>query len=180
MIPLNIHLYHSTAIEGPGLFRFDLKECKFGPRFFTYNTNTVSVEKVLDAVKRNGLLNKVAYLGLNGYFGPVNIEHLSADDFKLLDGSYIKQTLDELVDLATASFVDVDYKNGEADLIKIRIGHALEFIPVDFVSFFLYNVPIRKQNTGNLKLEGQNIFDYFYFIFGFNEESFYLITLFYL
>ena len=179
MFLLNFRPIQSTAFEGPGLFRFDFKECDFEQRFYTYDNSLKSIERVLDGLKTSRLLSKGAYQWYDHHFGPVIIDNIHAEDFSQIDSLKLENTLSHLVDSTIAKFYEVRYENGELDVVKHKIRTAIEFIPVDTVLFFKYDVEINKTNIGSTKVVEHNLFDYFYFIIGFNEKKFYLMTLFY-
>lgn len=179
MFPLNLKLTSCTTFEGPGLFRFDLKECDFESRFYTFDNSEKSIERVLQGLKNSGLLSKGAYKWYDNNFGPIIIKNIAPEDFAQIDSLKLENILNKLIESTTEKFHDLNYKNGEIDIVKRKINNAIEFIPIDSVLFFIYNVKINKTNIGSTKVEEHNLFEYFYFIFGYNETKFYLLTLFF-
>lgn len=179
MFPLELHRIQTTSFDGPGLVRFDFKECAFAPTFYTFKDSPECLERVLDSLKKSGLLSKSANKWYDNYFGPIVIEHIHAEDFVKIEGDQLLDTLYQCVDSSLEAYPDIKYENGELDIAKYKISTALSFIPTDQVLFFKYAIKIEKENFGSTKLVDLNIFDYFYFIIGYNETRFYLMTVFY-
>lgn len=177
--PLSGYLICNDSFEGPGAVKFDFKEYCFQPTFHTYDASLDSLERVLDAVKRSGLMEKGAYTWYPNHFGPSNIDNIETKDFKLVEGLNLLQELDNLVDnLKERYFCLHDYLV-DRQIIKDKIHFLLRLIPLDTSIFFQYNVAVTSYNPGSIKVFEHNLFDYFYFFIGYNKEKFYLITLFY-
>lgn len=179
MFPLEFHRFQNTSFDGPGLVRFDFKECAFDPKFYTFNDSRECLEDVLDSLKKSGLLSRGAYKWYDHHFGPIVMEHIHAEDFVKISGDQLLDTLYQFVDSSLEVYSEEKYENGELDIAKHKIRTALAFVPTDQVLFFKYAIKIEKENFGSTKLVDLNIFDYFYFIIGYNETRFYLMTVFY-
>jgi hypothetical protein len=179
MFTLSLKLTQTSCFEGPGLFRFDFKECVFENKFYTYDNSEKSLERVINSLKTSGLLSQGRYKWYDNNFGPVIIKNIEPKDFKQIENLRLATVLNNLIEGTTKKYYNLSYTNSEIDIVKRKIQNAIEFIPLDKVLFFIYNIEINKTNSGNIKLEEHNLFDYFYFVIGYNEVNFYLLTLFY-
>lgn len=179
MFEFGFQLVQNDFFEGPGLFRFDFKECHFIPKFYTYNSTKESFERILKSLKKSRLLTTGTYRWMDNYYGPIAIENIEVEDFVQFDGLKLYNEIGQLIECATTHFSDLVYQNGEKEKVNYKAQRILEFIPVDTTTFYRYNLKVQKLNLQNQKLIENNLFDYFFFIIGFNEEKFYLITLFY-
>lgn len=179
MFPLHLNLISCSSFEGPGLFRFDFKECEFDSKFYSFDNSKRSIERVLQGLKNSELLSRGAYKWYDNNFGPLIIKNITPEDFIQIDSLKLESILNKLIEDTKEKYYDLNYKNGETEIVKRKVNNIIEFIPVDKVLFFMYNVEINKTNIGSTKVEEHNIFDYFYFIFGYNETNFYMLTLFF-
>lgn len=177
--PLSGHLICNDAFEGPEAVNFDFKEYRFQPTFHTYDASLKSFDRVLDVVKQCRLMEKGAYTWYPNHFGPIIIDNIETKDFKLVEGLNLLQELDSLVDNINERYFCIHDFPLDRQIIKDKIHFLLRLIPLDTSIFFQYNVAVAKNNPGSKKVVEHNLFDYFYFLIGYNKEKFYLITLFY-
>lgn len=177
--PLSGYLICNDSFEGPDALKFDFKEYRFQPTFHTYDESKKSFDRVLDAVKRCGLMEKGAYTWFPNYFGPINIGNIETKDFKRVEGFNLLKELDNLVDNLKERYVCLHDFPLDRQVIKDKIHFLLRLIPLDTSIFFQYNVAVTPYNPGSKKVFEHNLFDYFFFFLGYNKEKFYLITLFY-
>ena len=175
----DFRLIQNDSFKGPGLFAFDFKECDFLPAFYTYNNSKDSLERVLNSLKNSRLLLTGSYKWYDKHYGPIVIDNIQPEDFEFIDGLQLYSEIDKLVDQTKDQFYELDYRNDETSIVKHKIRRVTEFVPIDSVTFFKYNVEVKAENTGSMKVVEHNLFNYFYFIIGFNQTKFYLITLFY-
>lgn len=176
---LSGYLICNDSFEGPEAVKFDFKEYRFQPTFHTYDASMDSLGKVLDTVKRSGLMEKGAYVCYPNHFGPINIDNIETKDFKLVERLNLLQELDSLVDNLEDRFLCNNDFPIDRQIIKDKIHFLLRLIPLDTSIFFQYNVAVKQYNPGSIKVFEHNPFNYFYFFVGYNKEKFYLITLFY-
>lgn len=179
MFDLELHLTNNDSFQGPGIFRFDFKECAFTPRFNSFSELNKSFDLVLQSLKKTKLLETGAYKWYDNHYGPVVIENIQYEDFVQVDNHNIYQELDRIIDETKDKYNDLTYINDESEYVKNKIGRILEYIHFDKTIFYKYAIEVKKTNIGSTKLVEHNIFDYFYFMIGFNEEKFYLLTLFF-
>jgi hypothetical protein len=177
--PLSGYLVYNDFFEGPEAVKFDLKEYRFHPTFHTYDESLKSFDRVLAAVKQCRLIEKGAYTWYPNHFGPIIIDNIETKDFKLVKGTNLLQEMDNLVDNINDRYFCIHDLPIERQIIKDKIHYLLRLIPFDTCIFFQYNVAVTPYNPGSKKLIEHNLFDYFYFLIGYNKEKFYLITLFY-
>jgi len=97
----------------------------------------------------------------------------------LVKGTNLLPEMDNLVDNINDRYFCIHDLPLERQIIKDKIHYLLRLIPFDTCIFFQYNVAVTPYNPESKKLIEHNLFDYFYFLFGYNKEKFYLITLFY-
>ena len=179
MFDLELHLINNDSFQGPGLFRFDFKECMFFPKLHSFNHSKEIFEFVLLSLKKTKLLETGAYKWYDNHYGPIVIANIQIADFLPIRYQTIHQEVDKIVDEAKGKYYDLMYENDESEYVKNKIRKIIECIPFDKTVFYKYAIEVKKTNIGSTKLVEHNLFDYFYFIIGFNEEKFYLLTLFF-
>lgn len=177
--PLNGHIICNDTFQGPGCVAFDFKEYRFEPFFYTYDNTDKSFARVLDAIKRLGLLENGIYKWYPKHYGPVIIDQIEINDFVQIESNKLPQELNFLVDNLHAQYFTEGGQPIDRQVIKDKIHYSLWLVPLDTSIFFKYNVPIGSTNTGSAKVVEHNLFSYFYSIIGYNQDKFYLMTLFY-
>lgn len=178
--PLDGSIVCNDSFQGPGGVAFDFKEYEFQPTFFTYDNSERSFNRVLDAIKRLGLMERGQYKWYPKHYGPLIIDQIEVSDFVKVDSYQLFQELDNLVEnFDDDYFINRDDLPIERQLIKDKIQFSMRLVPFDKTLFFKYNVPIASTNIGSTKVVEHNRFCYFHSLIGYNETKFYLLTLFY-
>lgn len=177
--PLHGHIICNDTLQGPGSVTFDFKEYQFEPTFFTYENSEQSFGRVLEAIKRIGLMERGMYKWYNGHYGPVVINQIKTNDFVQIESYTLLHELDNIIDNIHELYFIEDNKPVDRQFIKDKIRFSLRLVPLDTVIFFKYNVPIDKTNIGSEKVVEHNLFCYFHSLIGYNQDKFYLLTMFY-
>ena len=177
--PLNGHIVCNDTFQGPGGVAFDFKEYRFEPIFYTYDNSEKSFGRALDAIKRLGLMERGIYEWYPKHYGPVIIEQIDPKDFIQIDSYKLPHEIDNLVNNIDEQYFTRDDKPVDRQIIKDKIHYSLRLVPLDTSIFFKYNVPIGSTNIGSTKVVEHNLFCYFHSLIGYNQEKFYLLTLFY-
>lgn len=113
------------------------------------------------------------------HYGPVIINQIEIHDYVKIESYNLLQELDNLVDNIHEHYFTRDYKPVDRQFIKDKMHFSLRLVPLDTSIFFKYNVPIGATNIGSTKVVEHNLFCYFHSLIGYNQDKFYLLTLFY-
>jgi hypothetical protein len=177
--PLDAYLICNDTYDGPGAVRFDFKELRFQPTFYSFDNSEKSFARVLDTLKRKGVFERGIYKWYDKYYGPVIIDKIEKRDFVQIEGEQLLEQIFNLVDNICDQYFDGDYALIDRQLIKDKIAFSLRLIPTDVSIIFKYNVKVESSNLGSDKVVEQNLFCYFHFLIGYNQEKLYLFTLFF-
>lgn len=175
---MKLHLFQTNSFTGPGMFCFEFKECRIESGLRPIGKTEADLARVLDAMIREKIPLRGHFKWYNGQYGPIILDFLSAADFGKCIASGVTDELDRMVEAASIHFKEFSYANGEPEIVKHKIHALLGFIPTDTTAFFKYTRPIGKSNPGSIHLMEHNQYDYFHLLIGFNDDSCYLISLF--
>lgn len=177
--PLHGYIICNDTFQGPGGVAFDFKEYRFDPAFYTFDNSEKSFARVLNVIRRLGIMEQGIYRWYPKHYGPVIIDQIETSDFTQIDSWRLLQEIDKLVDSIHVQYFTRDDKPVDRQFIKDKIHFCLRLVPLDTSIFFKYNVPVASLNTGSTKVIEHNLFCYFHALIGYNQDKFYLLTLFY-
>jgi hypothetical protein len=170
-----LNLIQVNSFTGPGMFCFEFKECSV-KGIYPKTQGMPDLDNIINVLRQFNIPGRGHFKWYEGCYGPIVLDTLSAKDFTPVSG--FRSILDEMVDSGARCFTGFEYMNGEPEIIRHKIHALTGFVPDDTTAFFRYTREIRKYNEKSIHLLEHNQYDFFHLLIGYNENTCYLISLF--